>query len=120
PLRGPLRREFLSLYFESHGLLRSRPAIREPRTGFCECASEVPGHFVFIGLAVSLVPVERNRQRLPARRRGGHLHRNSDGLWARRFSFGVGTTDFSHYQFPDPREGGFLAHGRFGRRKSAR
>ena len=84
---------------------------------FAQGEGEVPGDFVFIGLAVSLVPVEGNRQRLPARRRGGHLHGNSDGLRARRFSVGVGTTDFSHHQFPDPREGGFLAHGQLWAKK---
>ena len=102
----PLRREFLSLYFESHGLLRSRPAARKPGTGFCQSEGEVPGDFVLLGLAVSLVPVEGNRQRLPARGRGGHLHGDPNRLRARRFSAGVGTTDFADHQFPDPRTKG--------------
>ena len=76
----------------------------KPGTGFCQGEGEVPGDFIFLRLAVSLVPVEGNRQRLPARGRAGHLHGNSDRLRPRRFSAGVGTTDLAHHNF--------LTHGK--------
>ena len=99
--------------------------LAQPSGKLEEAFAHVKAKFLVISfssrLAFSLLPIEGNCQRLPARGRGSHLHRNSDGLWARRVSSGIGTTHFPHHQFPRARkERGFLIHGRYGRTHPAR
>ncbi len=98
--------------------------LAQPYGSLEQAFANVKAKFLVISFSSDwLFPSYQSKEIVSACRRvgaRGHLHGNPDGLRARRFSAGVGTTDLSDYQFPDPREGGFLAHGQFGRRTSAR